>query len=66
MMSKDAPERLIRTREVVDRTSLSRSLLYEMVRRGTFPRPIGISSRRTAWPESEVSRWITENMTTFR
>lgn len=65
-MANDLPERLIRTREVMDRTSLSRSLLYEMIRRGTFPQPIRISSRRTAWPESEVSRWIAEKMTTSR
>ena len=48
-------ERLIRLREVQAMTGLNRNLIYELP---DFPRPIKISTRCSAWLESEVQRWI--------
>lgn len=45
---------------VMDRTSLSRTTLWRMVRAGTFPRPIPLSPGRVAWSEAEVSQWMAE------
>jgi len=65
-MADAAPERLLKMREVVDRTSLSRSKLYDMMRVGKFPPPVHLVGRRTAWPESEVNRWIIEKVNASR
>jgi len=51
-------ERLLPVSTVLERTSLSRSYVYDAVKRGEFPPPIKISVNRVAWPESAVSAWI--------
>lgn len=38
-------------------TGLSRSLIYEMMERGEFPRPIRIGKRAVAWRESDLAKW---------
>lgn len=38
-------------------TGLSRSLIYEMINRGEFPRPIRIGKRAVAWRESDIAEW---------
>jgi prophage regulatory protein len=42
----------------MDRTSLSRTSLWRMMRRRDFPQSITISPGRIAWPESQVNAWI--------
>ena len=51
-------ERLLPPPIVSDRTSLSRTTLWRMVRAGSFPKPVTISPGRIAWPESAVQAWI--------
>jgi prophage regulatory protein len=53
-------EVLLRQPAVLARIGLSKSTLWELVRRGQFPRPVRISSRAVAWRSSEVERWIAE------
>ena len=48
-------ERLIRLPEVQKMTGLNRNLVYEIE---DFPRPIKISTRCSAWVESEIQAWI--------
>lgn len=54
--------RLIRIKEVLTKTGLSRSALFKLVFDGEFPKPvkIGENSPRgaTAWVESEIDDWI--------
>jgi prophage regulatory protein len=50
--------RLIPPAVVTDRTSLSRTTIWRMVRRGEFPAPIQISPGRVAWSEAAVDAWI--------
>lgn len=52
-------ERLIKLREVISRTGLSRSTIYLSVSRNQFPKPIKISMRRVGWLETEIDHWIT-------
>ena len=49
-------ERFLPLREVLARTSLSRSLTYRLIAEGTFPKSIALGSR-VAWLESEISAW---------
>jgi prophage regulatory protein len=55
---RDALDRLLRTAEVVDRTSLSKSKIYEAITAGEFPKPIRRSVNRVAFLESDVAAWI--------
>jgi len=54
-------ERLLRISEVLNRTGLKKSLLYQGVLAGWFPKPIKLSpgGRACAWRESQVQNYIT-------
>lgn len=57
-MSERNPERLILERERRARTGISRTTAWRLMRAGTFPKPVHISSGRVAWLESEIDAWI--------
>ncbi|WP_437124130.1 helix-turn-helix transcriptional regulator [Billgrantia desiderata] len=50
--------KLIRLKEVMDRTGLGRSTVYKYMNLGLFPKPIKLGTRAVAWVESEVVAWI--------
>lgn len=52
-------DRILRSREVCERLSISRSTLYLMMKRGRFPRPLHISTRAVGWLESAVQQYMT-------
>ncbi len=52
------PDKLLRRPEVEARTGLSRSTLYDWMKRGEFPRPVKLGTRLVAWRESEISAWL--------
>ena len=52
------PEALLRIPDVQARTGISRSQLFELIRRKEFPAPIPLVGRTRAWVESDVSAWI--------
>ncbi len=63
MSLQDAgPARLLPPPIVTDRTSLSRTTLWRMVRRGEFPKPVQVSPGRIAWPEVAVNNWIASKL----
>lgn len=49
---------LLKLLEVKKRTRLSKSHIYDLVRKGLFPSPLKLSERSSAWVESEVDAWI--------
>lgn len=50
--------RLLRMPEVLSLTGIqAKSTLYDMVRRGAFPKPVKIG-RMSYWPAEAVHRWI--------
>ena len=49
--------RLLRRPEVQSRAGLSRSEIYRRVAAGTFPRPVKLGERASAWVESEIDAW---------
>lgn len=51
-------ERLIRLPEVKARTGLGRTLIYEGVKEGWFPRPVKITIHTVGWPKSSIDSWI--------
>ena len=50
--------RLIKIKEVMEKTSLARATVYKYVKEGTFPQAISIGANRVAWLEEEVDNWI--------
>ena len=54
--------RLLRMPKVTEATGLSRSTIYAKAAEGTFPQPVPLGERASAWLESEVSAWITERV----
>ena len=54
--------KLLRIRQVVDRTGLSRTMVYHEMKRGAFPRNLKIGRRAAAWAEADVDRWIADRL----
>lgn len=52
------PKRLVRIRDILSRTGLSRSEIYRRIEAGDFPKPIKLGARASAWVEHEVTAWI--------
>ena len=55
--------RLLRLRTVTQITGLSRSEVYRRIAGGSFPKPVKIGPRASAWIESEVAAWVSERVT---
>jgi prophage regulatory protein len=49
---------LLRRPDVQQRTGLSRSSLYNLIKEGRFPRPVQISDRSVAWVSDDIDSWI--------
>lgn len=54
--------RLIKLKEVIEKTSLGRSTIYEFMTKGTFPKQISLGAKSVAWLESEVDDWIEDKV----
>lgn len=50
-------EKYLRRPAVEALIGLSRTTIYEMMKRGEFPRPVRITGKAVAWPESAISEW---------
>lgn len=51
-------EVLLRRPVVEARTGLSRSTIYDWMKRGEFPPPIKLGERLVAWKESDIAAWM--------
>ncbi|WP_219272922.1 AlpA family transcriptional regulator [Pseudomonas sp. Xaverov 83] len=54
--------RLLRRRDVEQKTGKSRAAIYADIRSGTFPEPIPIGINSVAWLEAEIDQWIADRM----
>lgn len=53
----------IRIREVMKRTGMSKTLIYNLIGKGDFPRPVQLGKwKASAWPEHEVVAWMQKRM----
>lgn len=50
--------KIIRLKDVINQTGLSRSTLYDRIAQGEFPRSVSLGGNTVGWVESEVSAWI--------
>lgn len=58
--------RLIRLKNVIDKTGIPRSGLYLKIYNNQFPKPIKLSTRSVAWIEDEVDQWIEQRIEATR
>lgn len=49
---------LLRMPEVIRRTGLRRSSIYDAMKRGDFPKPVPLTSTARAWHSEEIDAWI--------
>lgn len=54
----ESPNDLLRQKEVLKLTGLSRTTIYTLIQRGEFPNSIKISSRSVAWRRGDIWEWI--------
>lgn len=50
--------RILKLKEVMERTGLGRSSIYKFVAEGTFPKPISLGARAVGWVDGEVDEWV--------
>jgi prophage regulatory protein len=51
-------EELLRRPKVEARTGLSRSTIYDWMKRGDFPQPVKLGTRIVAWRQSDIEEWL--------
>ena len=47
----------LRLKQVKTVTGMSRSWIYDAIRRGDFPAPISLGVRAVAWDSADVAAW---------
>ncbi len=58
--------RFLSSKQVQERTSLSRTTLWRLEKEGLFPSRIQVSPRRVAWSEAEVTDWLKSRQRVIR
>lgn len=54
--------RILRLKEVMERTGLSRSTIYELMTKAQFPKQVQLSLRCVGWSEDDVHDWILDKL----
>ena len=49
---------ILRMRDVIRMTGLSRSTIYLLIDRGEFPKQIRLGARAVGWREADVLAWL--------
>lgn len=58
----DAEYFVLKLPEVVDRTKLSKSNIYRMIRDGDFPNSVKIGARSVGWQERDINKFIASRL----
>lgn len=53
---------LLRLPRVIEMTGLPKSSVYAAVKKGSFPPPVKIGERASAWQSDAVQRWIAQRV----
>lgn len=61
-MSAEVSDRLLRRKSVEAITGLSRSALYQLIHKGSFPKPVPLHGRSVAWSLNAVNQWIEQRL----
>lgn len=50
--------KFLKLQQVMDKTTLCRSSIYNLIKAGEFPKNVTVMGKRKAWLESEVEDWM--------
>ncbi|KKA44667.1 AlpA family phage regulatory protein [Salinivibrio sp. KP-1] len=50
--------KFLKLQQVMEKTSLCSSSIYNLMKEGDFPKNISVMGKRKAWLESEVEEWM--------
>ena len=50
--------KFLKLQQVMDKTTLCRSSIYNLIKEGSFPKNVAVMGTRKAWLESEVEDWM--------
>ncbi|HHF3183992.1 TPA: AlpA family phage regulatory protein [Vibrio alginolyticus] len=50
--------KFLKLQQVMDKTTLCRSSIYNLIKAGDFPKNVTVMGKRKAWLESEVEDWM--------
>lgn len=53
---------ILRLPEVKSRTGLSRSTIYLLISKNSFPSQVSLSDRAVGWIEAEVDQWVSDRI----
>ena len=53
---------LIRLPSVIAICAMSRSCIYEAIKSGSFPAPVKLNGRPSAWVKQEILHWVNERI----
>ncbi|WP_253272430.1 helix-turn-helix transcriptional regulator [Chromobacterium subtsugae] len=56
------PLRFLRLPEVISTCGLSRSSVYDAIKRGSFPAPVPLGGKSVAWLSSEIDAWMVDRI----
>lgn len=54
--------KILRLKDVTEKTGLSRSTIYYLISQKQFPSSIPLGARSVGWLESEVNEWLQEGV----
>lgn len=50
--------RIMRLKEVVEKTGLAKSTIYNQISQGSFPKQIELGARSVGWVDNEIEEWL--------
>ncbi len=51
-------DRILRDPEVAERTGLSRTTRWRLIKAQKFPQPVKLTEHAVGWRESEINNWV--------
>lgn len=57
-MQLSEKDKILRLPQVLDRIGISRSQVYELIKRDQFPKGIKLGARARGWSEADIQDWI--------
>jgi prophage regulatory protein len=55
---------MLRLSQVVEKTGLGKTTIYELQKEGRFPRSVHVTSHSIRWIEAEVETWLVQQAQT--
>jgi len=50
--------RIMRLKEVIEKTGLSRSTIYKFISENKFPKQVDLGARSVGWVDTEIEDWL--------